>query len=211
MVIFCTVNAGGLVTSADGVRGTAISANSGYTNVAIASGGTITGSIDLGSTPGDIITNFGGTLNAGSSLVVATNTFSNAGNLFVSGPGQIGTTTITGGFAQAATGVMGVDINALAPQASDQLVVKGNAQVGGTIVPVATALLPGSFPVVSATSLSSTAQVRQGIAFGWLPSVQANTLLVTPLPTFRPAGFVLSPSQRSLTAYLDRAWIGQDR
>ncbi|MFO0017620.1 MAG: autotransporter domain-containing protein [Synechococcaceae cyanobacterium] len=206
-----TINNGGLVTSAAGVNGTAILANSGTTNVTIESGGTVTGSVDLGATPGDMTTDSGGTFNAGPTLVVASNTFTNAGNLFVAGPGRIGATTITGGFAQAATGVMGVDINALAPQANDQLVVKGNAQVGGTIVPVATALLPGSFPVVSATSLSSTAQVRQGIAFGWRPSVQGNTLLVTPLPTFRPVGFVLSPSQRSLTGYLDRAWIGQDR
>jgi hypothetical protein len=95
------------------VNGTAIQANSGYTNVTINSGGTVTGSVDLGGTPGDITTNSGGTFNAGSTVVVAANTFTNAGNLFPAGNTRIGTTTISGGFAQTASGVMGVDINSL--------------------------------------------------------------------------------------------------
>ena len=191
--------------------GTAIQANSGYTNVTIGSGGTVTGSVDLGSTPGDMTTNSGGTFAAGTTVVVAANTFTNSGNLFPFGSGRIGTTTISGGFAQTASGVMGVDINSLAPQASDRLIVNGQARVGGVIEPVATALLPGGLPFVSATSLSSTATVRQGIAFAWQPSVSDNTLIVTPQPTFRPAGFAISPSQKSLTNYLNRAWNNSDR
>ena len=206
-----TVNSGGLVRSADGVDGTAIQANSGTTNVTIESGGTVTGSVDLGSTPGDMTTNSGGTFNAGSTVVVAANTFTNAGNLIPFGPGRIGTTTISGGFAQTASGVLGVDINSLETQSSDQLVVNGQARVGGTIAPVATALLPGRLPVVQATTLSSTAKVRDGIAFGWQPSVRDNTLYVTPQPTLRPAGFAISPSQKSLTHYLERAWQNSDR
>jgi uncharacterized protein YhjY with autotransporter beta-barrel domain len=206
-----TVNSGGLVTSADGVLGTAIQANSGYTNVTIESGGGVTGSVDLGSTPGDLTTNSGGTFAAGTTVVVAANTFTNSGNLFPFGSGRIGTTTISGGFTQTASGVMGVDINSLAPQASDRLIVNGQARVGGVIEPVATALLPGGLPFVSATSLSSTATVRQGIAFAWQPSVSDNTLIVTPQPTFRPAGFAISASQKSLTNYLNRAWNNSDR
>jgi uncharacterized protein with beta-barrel porin domain len=156
-------------------------------------------------------TNSGGTFAAGTTVVVAANTFTNSGNLFPFGSGRIGTTTISGGFAQTASGVMGVDINSLAPQASDRLIVNGQARVGGVIEPVATALLPGGLPFVSATSLSSTATVRQGIAFAWQPSVSDNTLIVTPQPTFRPAGFAISPSQKSLTNYLDRAWNHSDR
>ena len=95
-----SVNSGGLVSSADGVDGTAIQANSGYTNVTIESGGTVTGSVDLGSTPGDMTTDSGGTFNAGSTVVVAASTFTNAGTLFPFGPGRIGTTTLSGGFAQ---------------------------------------------------------------------------------------------------------------
>ncbi|MFN7899409.1 MAG: autotransporter domain-containing protein, partial [Synechococcaceae cyanobacterium] len=205
------VYSGGLVTSASGVNGTAIQANSGYTNVTINSGGTVTGSVDLGSTPGDLTTNAGGTFNAGSTVVVAANTFTNAGNLFPGGMGRIGTTTITGGFAQTASGVLGVDVNSLGSQASDRLIVNGQAQLGGTIVPLASALLPGSLPVVSATSLSGTPQVRNGIAFGWMPSLSNNTLSVTPQPTFRPAWLPISPSQNSLTHYLDQAWSNSDR
>jgi outer membrane autotransporter protein len=66
-------------------------------------------------------------------------------------------------------------------------------------------------PVVSATTLSSTATVREGIAFGWQSNISGNTLSITPQPSFRPAGFGLSPSQRSLTTYLDRAWKNSDR
>jgi uncharacterized protein with beta-barrel porin domain len=206
-----TVNSGGLITSADGVLGTAIQANSGYTNVTIGSGGTVTGSVDLGSTPGDMTTNAGGTFNAGFKVVVAANTFTNAGNLFPGGIGRIGTTTITGGFAQTASGVLGVDVNSLGSQASDQLIVNGQAQLAGTIVPLASALLPGALPVVSATSLSGTVQVRNGIAFGWTPSVSENSLTITPQATFRPAWLPLSPSQNSLTHYLEQAWRNSDR
>jgi hypothetical protein len=206
-----TVNSGGLITSASGVNGTAIQADSGTTNVTIESGGTVTGSVDLGSTPGDMTTNAGGTFNAGSTVVVAANTFTNAGNLFPAGPGSIGTTTITGGFAQTASGVIGIDINSLGSQSSDQLIVNGQAQLAGTIVPLASALLPGSLPVISATSLSSTMQVSNGIAIGWTPSVSGNTLYVTPQPTFRPAWLPISPSQNSLTHHLDRAWNNSDR
>jgi len=205
------VNSGGLITSADGVDGLAIWADSGYMNVTIESGGTVTGSVNLGSTPGDITTNSGGTFNSGSDVAVAVTTFTNAGNLFPFGSGRIGTTTITGGFAQTASGVLGVDINSLAPQTSDQLIVNGQAQMGGTIEPVATALLPGRLPVVSATSLRGTAKVREGIAFGWKSSVRDNTLSITPQPRFRPAGLGISPSQKSLTYNLERAWNNSDR
>jgi len=106
---------------------------------------------------------------------------------------------------------MGVDVNSLASQANDRLIVNGQARVGGVIEPVATALLPGGLPLVSATSLSSTATLRQGIAFGWQSSVNDNTLIVTPQPRFRPPALVLSPSQKSLTDYLNRAWNNSDR
>jgi len=79
------------------------------------------------------------------------------------------------------------------------------------IAPLATALLPGDLPLVSATSLSGTALLRQGIAFAWKPTVSDNTLIVSPQPRFRPAGLALSPSQKSLTTYLNRAWSNSDR
>ena len=78
-------------------------------------------------------------------------------------------------------------------------------------MPLASSLLPGSLPVVSATTLSSTATVRDGIAFNWQPSVRDNSLTITPQPTFRPAWLPLSPSQNSLTHYLEQAWRNSDR
>jgi hypothetical protein len=206
-----TVNSGGNVTSAGGTSGTAVRTNYGYTNLIINAGGTVTGSVHLGSTPGDITTNLGGTFNAGQTVVVAQSTFTNAGNLFIAGQGAIGTTTISGGFKQTATGIMGIDVNALAPQRSDQFNILGNAQIGGTIVPTATTLLPGSLPVVTATTLSSTATVQQSIAFGWNAAVSGNTLAVTPVATFRPAGLTLSRSQGSLADYLTRGWNNADQ
>ena len=206
-----TVNSGGAVTSAGGASGTAILANSGYTNVTVNSGGTVTGSVNLGSTPGDMTVNSGGTFNAGPTVVVAQSTLTNAGNLFIAGQGAIGTTTVSGGFKQTATGILGIDVNALAPQRSDQLNILGKAQIGGTIVPTATTLLPGSLPIVTATTLSSTATVQQSIAFGWNAAVNGNTLAVTPVATFRPAGLSLSRSQGGVADYLTRGWNNNDQ
>ena len=206
-----TVNSGGTVTSTAGVTGTAINTTGGYTNVVVNSGGTVTGSVFLGSPPGDMTVNTGGTFNAGPTVVVANYTLTNAGNLFVAGSGTIGTTTINGGFKQTATGILGIDINSLAPQRSDTLNILGQAQIGGTIVPTATSLLPGNLPIITATTLNSTASVQQSIAFGWNATVSGNTLEVSPVATFRPAGINLSRSQGSAADYLTRGWNNADQ
>ncbi len=206
-----TINSGGSVSTVDGVNGNAIMANSGLTNVVINAGGTVTGNVNLGSTPGDMLTNAGGTFNAGPTVVVAQSTFTNAGNLFIAGQGPIGSTTINGGFKQTATGILGIDVNSLAAQRSDTLTVLGRAQIGGTIVPTATTLLPGSLPILSATSLTATATVQQGIVMGWNATVAGNTLSVAPSANFRPAGLSLGRSQGSAADYLTRSWNNADQ
>jgi hypothetical protein len=197
-----TVQASGSVSTMDGANGTAITANYGLTNVSNA--GTITGSINLGSTPG-IITNTG-LLNTGPTVVASTLT--NAGTMNVAGAGTVGTTNLTGNFMGG--GTLAVDINSLAAQKTDLLTVSGTAQIGGTVIPTATALLPGALTIVTANSLTSIAQAQDSLVFNWsLPST-SNSLGLSPSSNFTPSGVPLTSSESSLAGYLTRAWNNSD-
>ncbi len=202
-----TVNAGGAVSTQNGTNGNAIIANSGVTNVI--NNGAIVGSVDLGSTPGDFTNN--GTWNSGSGATVASSTLTNNGVINVRGNGVIGTTSISGGFAQSAGGRVAIDVDSRAVQSSDRLTIVGNAQVGGIIVPNAVALLPGALPFLSATgALSFTATVQSSLLFNWVATKNGNVLALVPTANLASAGLGLSPSQTSLAQYLGRAWNNAD-
>ena len=201
-----TINPGGSLGTFDGTAGTAITTNYGYTNVI--NNGTITGSINLGSTPGDITNN--GVLNAGSTIVVASNTFTNNGTLNIGGNGSIGTTNVSGGFHQTGTGILRIDVNSLAAQRSDVLNVSGRAQIDGTIIPTATALLPGAMTIVTAGNAASTATIAHGPVFGWNTVASGVGLSLAPSSNFRPQGAALTSTQGSLADYLTRAWNNSD-
>ena len=204
-----TVNFGGSVNTQIGTSGTAIIANSGITNVT--NNGTLTGAVVLGASSasaGDMTNN--GTWNSGTvtSVVAA---LMNNGLINVGGAGTIGSSTLVGDFTQTPNGRLAVDVNSLANQLADRLIINGNATIGGILTTNATALLPGSFPILSATgNLAVTASPASSLLFNWATSTAGNTLFLAPAANFTPAGLPLSSSQESLARYLQRAWNAAD-
>ncbi len=202
---YIQVNAGGSISTVDGTAGNAIQANDGLTNVL--NNGTITGNINLGSTPGIIANN--GVMNTGASVVAAS--FNNAGTINVGGAGAIGRTQITGNFQQAATGILAIDVNSSAAQTADVVVVTGNAQVGGLVMPLASNLLPGSMTVLTAGALGVTAAAQPSLVFNWNLAASGNALTLSPQSNFLPQSVALTSSEASLARYLTGAWNGADR
>jgi uncharacterized protein YhjY with autotransporter beta-barrel domain len=135
----------------------------------------------------------------------------NSGTLYVFGAGTIGTTALAGAYAQTGGGILRVDLNPLAAQQADLLTVSGTATVGGTIVPVASALLPGSVTVLSAGSLTTAVTAQSSLLFNWSATQFGNALVITPSSNFSPQGVSLTPSEQSLAGYLTRAWGNADR
>ncbi len=205
-----TVSSGGSINTQNGYLGNAIISNSGITN--LYNYGAITGNIILGpnsASAGDAW-NYG-TWSGGATAVVANSTFNNYGEINPAGPGKIGTTTIIGGFNQTASGRLTVDIDSRAAQSADMLVVQGNAQVAGSIVPKAMALLPGSLQVLSVTgNLDYSATVSSSLAFTWDSQIVGNKVALTPTANFTPSGVSLTDNQSSLARYLARAWTSAD-
>ena len=200
------VNAGASVGTVDGVIGTAMLSTYGLTDVS--NTGTITGSINLGSTPGTITNNSGGQLNTGPTVVVST--LSNSGMVNVYGPNTIGTTDLTGAFTQTSGGTLQADINVLASPKVDLLNVSSNATVGGTVAPVASALLPGSYTVLTADSLSSSAAAASALLFNWTLNATSTSLSLSPSANFTPSAVSLTSSEASLAGYLTTAWNNSD-
>jgi hypothetical protein len=199
-----SVNGGGSVNTIDGVNGTAIITDYGLTNVT--NDGTITGSIRLGTTPGTVAN--AGTLDTGSMIVASSLT--NAGKINVFGPGTIGTTSLSGSYIQTGGGTLQVDVDSLATQPADLLQVGGTATIGGLIVPVATALLPGTLIVVAASTLTSTATAQSSLVFNWSLATTGTSLSLSPASNFTPAGVPLTGSEQSLASYLTKAWLNAD-
>jgi hypothetical protein len=199
-----TVNPGGSIATADGIAGTAILTDSGYTNVTNA--GTITGSIDLGGGDGTITNN--GVLNTGAN--VTTSLLTNNATLAVGGDGAIGSTTVYGNYTQTSTGRLLIDVDATNQQRTDVLAVTGNAQMAGQIVPTAVSLLPGTDTIVTAGSLSSTATVTDPLLFHWNLATGGTYISLSPSANFTPQDVSLTASQASVAGYLTRAWNNGD-
>jgi hypothetical protein len=196
------VNAGGSVGTMDGIAGTAIIANSGVTNVNNA--GTITGGINLGSTPGTISNT--GTLNTGAALVAAT--LSNSGLLAIGGPRSVATTALSGNLTQSGGGTLAVDINSIASgQKADLLTVTGNASLAGTVAPSALTLLPGALTILTAGDrLTLSAATPQPLVVNWNLAQSGNSATLSPSANFMPGGVSLTPSQASMANYLTGTW-----
>jgi uncharacterized protein YhjY with autotransporter beta-barrel domain len=202
-----TVNAGGLVSTMDGVDGTAIMARQTVTSLQNA--GTVTGKIDAA---GGTMTN-SGVFNSGSTVNLTS--LSNTGTLNVFGPGRAGTTTVNGNFTQSSTGNLVVEVN---PQtgAGDLLNVTGTATLAGQVTPVPLALLPGSAQVISAAGgITGNVTVASSLLFRWSGAFTGtggvNTgFSVTATPNFSPGGVSLTGSQQSLANTLASAWSNAD-
>ena len=202
-----TVNAGGSVSTMDGVKGTAIIAGDGVTDVS--NSGTITGSINLdyqndapGSGPGTIINNSGGVLNPGSTLTASTLTNNGTINL----PGF--KVNLIGNFVQNSDGILTVPY---APAAASQLAVSGSAALGGTITPVVgTSFLPGTQTLLTASSLAVSASVTHPLLYTWNLETPSNTVTLSPVSNFTPSGVPMNADAAAIANYLTSAWNNAD-
>jgi hypothetical protein len=185
----------------------------------------MTGSVDLragssqGQNPGSIINEVGGTFNMGPN--VAGWNFVNNGVINPGGANNIVTTRFSsnagltgqtdGGFNQAPSGVLQIDITSLAAQKSDELILmSGTATVGGTIVPKALALLPSQTPMIVLTetgpdTLVSTAIAPSTLTANWNLLLSGNSLTIKPQMTFKPAGVTLPKDEAAIADYLQHA------
>jgi uncharacterized protein with beta-barrel porin domain len=201
-----TINPGASLGTVDGVNGVAIITTSGDTN--LINNGTLTGSTNMDTDPSTIVNN--GVFHTGS--IVIANSVTNTGVVDVLGRGVIGTTQLVGDYAQGGTGLLAIDVDALAAQTADLLAVSGTARLGGAIVPAARTLLPGTYDVLTAGSLSLAGlSARQALLFGWDVATRGASVALSPRIDLTPAGVSLSRSQVSLAGYLTTAWNQSDR
>ncbi|WP_373288298.1 beta strand repeat-containing protein, partial [Chelatococcus reniformis] len=195
------------VTSGLGASGTAIVATGGGSIDVQNLGGVITGSVYAGGA-GQVQIGPSGTFNAGPAVVAGL--VQNNGLVNVGGAGAVGATTLTGTYRQTTSGTLGVDIDSLSARRADLLTITGNADVAGAIVPTATRLLPGTYPVLSAGSLNAGASAPSSLLFDWKTSNDGRTLSLTPNARFAPAGVALASSEASLAGHLNTAWGNAD-
>ncbi|MCB4767872.1 hypothetical protein LGR54_04585 [Ancylobacter sp. Lp-2] len=196
-----TVASGAALATGLGTSGTAI-LQTGDGVATVNNSGTVTGAAYLN---GGVFNN-SGTHNTGS---INDGDVANDGVLNIGLSDEIRATRVTGDFVQTANGQLGVTIHSLAGSA-DSLNIDGSASIAGVIVPTAISLLPGTVPVVTATSLTSSAQAQDSLLFDWDAEQRGNTLTLTPHSDFTPAGVSLNRSQFSLANYFTRAWDNAD-
>jgi len=200
-----TIGSSGLVgaTNTTPENTNAILANYGITNVI--NNGTLNGSVDLGSTPGELTNN--GTFNAGPTVVVSQNSLHNYGLMRIGALDTISRTDLKGRFVQHDTGTLDLSIDSAAIIKSDYLQVAGPAIVNGSVVPHPRTLLRGDIEFAAAQSITLNATVpSNALLFEWLLRAEANRLLITPTADFTPESVSLTANQRSLTTYLQRSW-----
>ena len=181
----------------------AIIADYGYTSVQ--NYGTISGGVNLGSTPGEFLNH--GTFNSGQTVVVANNSLHNYGTLSIGGQDSVSRTQMQGRLVQYDSGelIVTVDSASKAPK-NDYLAINGNALVAGKVVPRAQSLLPGNYEFLSANSLKSTASIVDTLVVDWRLLDSGNKLAMSPDANFTPAGYSLTANQKSFADYLQRNW-----
>src|SRR5690606_29668175 len=190
--------------------GYAIQADYGVTNVD--NSGAITGSIDLGSTPGNVTNKATGILNAGASYRIDGSSLDNYGVLNVGLIDTVGTTTIDGRLNQYDSGRTVITVDAANVGAThDALAIKGVANLGGIVEAHAISLLPTDHAIIEASALNFTGAIKQSLLFSWKHQLDGNRLSITPIANFRPAGLGLSETADSLVSYLERGWNRADR
>jgi hypothetical protein len=165
----------GVVTSLAGIDGLAVAGTGGGESVRNA--GLITGSVDLGAGANAFANLAGAALYSGSVLNLGTGqTLSNDGLLAPGGVGRRLSTTLTGNLVQGGTGVLDVDLDAMALE-SDRIDVSGTAVLDGTVQMRVTNPTPADrrITLVSTQGGASAA----GLALVARPSAVANYTLET--------------------------------
>ncbi|ANN76428.1 autotransporter outer membrane beta-barrel domain-containing protein [Bordetella flabilis] len=193
------INSGGSVATAGGSQAIAILGTGGPLNVY--GMGHLTGGYKLNG--GSMLLEGSWTPGPLADAVLTTNN----GIIAFDNPTMV--TRVTGNFVQNRSGSMSIMIDAL-NRTSSRFQVDGNASVDGTIVPNAVTLLPGTFSVLSASNLGTTAQAQDTLVFDWDARTAGNTITLTPNSNFTPAGVPLTSSRSSLANYYTRAWNNAD-
>lgn len=207
-----SITATGKVYTAAGINGWAVQAFDSINT--IDNQGTLVGSVGLYA-GGDSTTGLGGSglINYGtfaSGSVVDVNVVNNSGTLTPGGAGTIVTSHFGGELVQTGTGTLVVDIDATSGgQTADFVDVDEDITFqGGTIVPQATSLLPGNYPILSssAASIVNLAQVPSSLLFSWDMTTTATDITLSPNPDFTPSGATLTSNESTLANYLQGTW-----
>jgi len=153
-----------------------------------------------------------GVVNLIGTSIVSENSFKNYGSVNVAGNGQVGEAIINGGFKQYSTGKLYFDLDTRSALKNDVLTINGKALLGGTIIPVARALLPGAYSFLSATNLTTTTDlnIASSIPFNWSLANKGSSFSATPVADFRANDLAMSDTGKSIAGYLQRAWSQSD-
>jgi uncharacterized protein with beta-barrel porin domain len=204
-----TIDKDGSLTTKDNAHyGYAIRTDFGTTNVK--NEGTVTGSVDLGSTPGTFANESDGVLNKGAVYNVGNNSLHNHGTINIGQEATVETTNLEGRMVQYDSGRTLVTFDVLGEHTNDRLIVDGTAVMGGSFETRAKSLLPGDYEFLTATNLTVTAQAVDRLLYAWDATVDSGSVRVTPTRTFRTEGLSLSPTSQNLVSYLERAWDNAD-
>jgi hypothetical protein len=200
-----TIGSGGLVgaTNTTPENTNAILANYGITNVL--NNGTLNGSVDLGSTPGELTNN--GTFNAGPTVVVSQNSLHNYGLMRIGAVETISRTDLKGRFVQHDTGTLELSIDSTADVKSDYLNVSGPMLLSGKVIPLTNTLLRDEIEFAAADSILLNAWVPSNfLLYDWQLRSRGNKLSIKPVADFTPDSVSLTSNQHSLATYLQRSW-----
>ncbi|NEX21256.1 autotransporter outer membrane beta-barrel domain-containing protein [Thiorhodococcus mannitoliphagus] len=228
-----TIASGGVVGNVDGIDGGAIQSVLGRTNITIEAGGTLSGTVDLGSqsAPGSAapdlngMINNSGIFNAGSSLSHVQNlTNASGGQFSIGGDGTVATTTLTN-LVQTASddvsqtalfsnqGDWHVDIDALGDQTADLMQVYGQLVIdGGTIVPLANSLLPGPYLIGQVMGGDGTPAINgapgfaDSLLFEWALNVDGANLTLVPTANFQGGSGLIKGSDGAVASHLSSHW-----
>ena len=206
-----TVNNAGVITALPTGNSSSVAIISNG-SVAVTNSGTINGIIATNQP--SIVNNLAsGVLNPRDRIQIAGGTLVNAGTLIVGGSGVTGPTTLTGNLVQSSTGVIQVDVDAVAGKA-DLLTVTGAAQLGGTIRVNPLSFRKGlSAPVIVAAggiTVSPTLLSPATALFRQTSVLTATSLAIETSADFRAADPGLSRTQASLAGYLQRVFDRAD-
>ncbi|QIM49835.1 hypothetical protein G9Q38_11975 [Pusillimonas sp. DMV24BSW_D] len=204
-----TINVNGRVLSGNTSSGYAIKTDHGLTN--INNSGVITGSVDMGSTPGTFTNKHTGTLEMGNIYRVGNNSLHNYGTLQVGTEQSVSTTTLYGTMHQYEGGRLVFTVDAAASGAKhDKLIVDGTANLGGEVQVYANTLLPGSYSFIDATNLNFTGRFADSLIYDWVPVASKTGLSAGPTANFNGVHLNLTGTAASLADYLARGWQRAD-